>query len=255
MHEKTFGKEVRKALKENGIDLPSIRQMKDMKAMADEPSPEDFKADIEAEKRAESAYERFYEMRSGILNDRSLYLGAEEPEKPEEEVKMVPDGYELVSYYGISPITGKRDIMYETLRNLKTGEEEYPDVIPEWDPDIEVVNAVDWNREAEAYEPIDVGHVHLQKFIADHKKVVKKEEDIDPVLKALKLLAGDDPDFAATRNNVGFNKMDADFGHSLASNNHLSDRQREYGKKLLRKYHRQIPSDLWVEIFGDSRND
>ena len=255
MHEKTFGKEVRKALKENGIDLPSIRQMKDMKAMADEPSPEDFKADIEAEKRAESAYERFYEMRSGILNDRSLYLGAEEPEKLEEEVKMVPDGYELVSYYGISPITGKRDIMYETLKNLETGEEEYPDVIPEWDPDIEVVNAVDWNREAEAYEPIDVGHVHLQKFIAEHKKIVKKEEDIDPVLKALKLLAGDDPDFAATRNNVGFNKMDADFGHSLASNNHLSDRQREYGKKLLRKYHRQIPSDLWIEIFGDARND
>ena len=75
------------------------------------------------------------------------------------------------------------------------------------------------------------------------------------LLKALKLLAGDDPDFAATRNNVGFNKMDADFGHSLAANNHLSDKQREYGKRLLRKYHRQIPSDLWIEIFGDARND
>ena len=255
MHEKTFGKEVKKALKNNGIELPN---MKEMKVMTEKISSEDFRADMEAEKRAESAYEKFYESRAGVMNDPALFLGASEPEPeiPEEVVKMVPEGYELVDYYGLSPLTRKREVVYMTLKNTKTGEEEFPDAIPDWNPVIEVVNAVDWNYNTERYEPIDVMHVHLQEFINRHRKTANPSDNqVDPVLKALKLLAGDDPDFAATRNNVGFNKMDADFGHSLAANNHLSDKQREYGKKLLRKYHRQIPSDLWIEIFGDAKND
>ena len=197
------------------------------------------------------------------MNDPSLFLGAsdlgpddKEPET-EEEVKMVPDGYKLISYYGISPVTGQRDIMYETLKNLKTGEEEYPEVIPEWNPVIEVISAVDWDSNTETYQPIDVIYVHLQKFIARHRK--EKDDancnDTDPVLKALQILAGNDPDFAGVRNNIGFNGRDTEFGHSLASQAHLSPKQREYGKKLLRKYHRQIPKDLWNEIYGGERDE
>ena len=235
MHEKAFGKELRKALKLKGLELPNLREMKEI---VNTPSYEDFKADDEAIARSESAYESFYEQRSGILNDPSLFIGEVNSEpKDTEEFKMVPDGYELVPYWGVSPITGKREVVFETLKDLKTGEEEFPNVIPEWDPVIEVVSHN------------DVMYIHLQKFIKQHN--IKR----DPVLKALQILAGNDPDFAGVRNNIGFNGRDTEFGHSLASQAHLSPKQREYGKKLLRKYHRQIPKDLWDEIYGDERNE
>lgn len=231
MHEKAFGKELRKALKQNGLELPNLREMKEIITL---PSYEDFKADDQAIARSESAYEKFYEQRSGILNDpsMSLYLGANS--KPVEEVKMVPDGYDLVQYYGISPITQKREVLYETLKNLKTNEESFSESV--WDPVIEVANSG------------NVIHVHLQKFIKNHGKL---QDDYDPILKALQILAGNDPDFAGVRNNIGFNGRDTEFGHSLASQSHLSPKQKEYGKKILRKYHRQIPKDLWNEIYGD----
>lgn len=216
MHEKTFGKEVKKALKDAGLELPDLRDMKKYLAEVDTMD----KHPGNAEK---------------------------------QEIKMVPDGYEFVDYYGISPITGKRDIVYVTLKNLRTGEEEFSDVIPEWNPVIEVVNAVEYNQQTESHDPIDVMHVHLQKFIQSHRKITKKESVSDPVLMALKLLAGKDTDFASEKNNIGFNGRDTEFGHSLASNDHLSEKQREWGKRILRKYHRQIPKELWEQIYGDEQ--
>ena len=171
-----------------------------------------------------------------LINMKNIF-GEVNSEPKDTEDKMVPDGYELVPYWGVSPITGKREVVFETLKDLKTGEEEFPNVIPEWDPVIEVVSHN------------DVMYIHLQKFIKQHN--IKR----DPVLKALQILAGNDPDFAGVRNNIGFNGRDTEFGHSLASQAHLSPKQREYGKKLLRKYHKQIPKDLWDEIYGDERNE
>ena len=78
-----------------------------------------------------------------------------------------------------------------------------------------------------------------------------KVEITDPVLKALKFLAGDDLDFASEKNNVGFNKMDVEFGHSLASFTLLSEKQKASAVKMLRKYHRQIPPDLYRAIYGE----
>lgn len=234
MHEKTFGKELRKVLKQNGLELPNLREMKEIITI---PSYEDFKADDQAIARAENGYEKFYESRSGVMNDSGfgLSLSDSEPKNENKEIKMVPEGYELVDYYGISPFTGKREILYMTLRNIKTLEEEFPTVVSEWDPIIEVVDKG------------NIIHMHLQKFIKSKKQ--------DPILKALQILAGNDPDFAGVRNNIGFNGRDTEFGHSLASQSHLSPKQKEYGKKLLRKYHRQIPKDLWDEIFGDEKNE
>ena len=246
VHEKTFAKELRKFLKQNGIELPNLREMKEIITI---PSYEDFRADDQAIARSESAYEKFYEQRSGILNDPSLSIGEVNSETA-EEFKMVPDGYELVQYYGVSPITHRNEVVYETLKNLKTGEEEFPEVTEKWDPVIEVTNAVDWNSNTESYQPADIMHIHLQKFISRQNGKQERKEDADPILKALQILAGNDPDFAGVRNNIGFNGRDTEFGHSLASQSHLSPKQREYGKKILRKYHRQIPKELWGEIYG-----
>ena len=171
-------------------------------------------------------------------NNRNLYSDFGKGTKESKPVKMVPDGYDLVQYYGISPITQKREVLYETLKNLKTNEESLPEAVKEWDPIIEVENSG------------NVIHVHLQKFIKNHGKL---QDDYDPILKALQILAGNDPDFAGVRNNIGFNGRDTEFGHSLASQSHLSPKQKEYGKKILRKYHRQIPKDLWEEIYGDEQ--
>jgi hypothetical protein len=234
MHEKIYGQLLKEVLEKNGIELPNIRKMKEIITI---PSYEDFKADDQAIARAENGYERFYESRSGIMNDSGfgLSLSDLEPKNENKEIKMVPEGYELIDYYGISPFTGKREILYMTLRNIKTLEEEFPTVVSEWDPIIEVVDKG------------NIIHMHLQKFIKSKKQ--------DPILKALQILAGNDPDFAGVRNNIGFNGRDTEFGHSLASQSHLSPKQKEYGKKLLRKYHRQIPKDLWDEIFGDEKNE
>lgn len=196
LNEKTFGKDLKQALKVAGFSLPDMRTMKKV-------------------------------------------MPGSTDEKVMPEIRMVPDGFEMVDYYGISPITGQRDILYVTLKD-KDGNEEFPSVSPEWNPIIEITTHTDRKE----YEP-EVLHVHLQKFIQMN---TKKE---DPVLVALKILAGNDPDFASTKNNIGFNGFDAEFGHSLASNDHLSDKQRELGKRLLKKYHRQIPKQLWEDIYGE----
>lgn len=69
IHEKTFGKELKKTLKVLGFQLPTVKEMKEEITI---PSYEEFKADDDALRRAESAYEAFYEQRSEILHDRSL---------------------------------------------------------------------------------------------------------------------------------------------------------------------------------------
>jgi hypothetical protein len=55
----------------------------------------------------------------------------------------------------------------------------------------------------------------------------------------------DDMDRARERNGEGFNKLDGDFGHSLAEQERpLSPKQAEFGLKLVRKYRRQLSEDL-----------
>ena len=73
----------------------------------------------------------------------------------------------------------------------------------------------------------------------------------DPILVALRILAGNDPDFAQQRNNIGFNGSDATIGHSLANFPYLSEKQQWRAKKILKKYNRQIPPDIYNKIFGD----
>lgn len=61
---------------------------------------------------------------------------------------------------------------------------------------------------------------------------------------AMIYLADDDPDFATVRNDVGFSKFDAEFGHSLAGQiskyGRLSERQWSAATRLAYKYRRQV---------------
>lgn len=74
-------------------------------------------------------------------------------------------------------------------------------------------------------------------------------QQVQAVHAALKLLAGM-CDGAQELDGAGFNKLDTNFGHSLAETPRLSAKQAEYGYKLVQKYRRQIPADLMRSIMG-----
>jgi SWI/SNF-related matrix-associated actin-dependent regulator 1 of chromatin subfamily A len=79
-------------------------------------------------------------------------------------------------------------------------------------------------------------------------------EEARAVHDALRILAGLDADFARERNGVGFNGLDTGFGHSLAEMGSLTAKQASAGKRMIRKYHRQLPSSLTEALgFGAAR--
>lgn len=71
------------------------------------------------------------------------------------------------------------------------------------------------------------------------------------ILEGLRRLAGMDVDRALVVNSMGFNKVDGDIGHSLASQDRLSDRQAVIGLKLVNRYRRQLPEDLVGRAKGE----
>jgi hypothetical protein len=74
----------------------------------------------------------------------------------------------------------------------------------------------------------------------------KKVETIHQVLRTLAGMC----DGAYARDFCGFNANDATFGRDLALKESLSYKQAWAGFNLLRKYHRQIPEDQYVIIYG-----
>jgi SWI/SNF-related matrix-associated actin-dependent regulator 1 of chromatin subfamily A len=58
-------------------------------------------------------------------------------------------------------------------------------------------------------------------------------------------------DMASQQNMAGFNKMDTLIGASLAAEQKLSPRQAALAHKILRKYRRQLPADLYSTLYGD----
>jgi SWI/SNF-related matrix-associated actin-dependent regulator 1 of chromatin subfamily A len=73
--------------------------------------------------------------------------------------------------------------------------------------------------------------------------------EIQAIREMLRNLAGFDPDHARERNEMGFNKIDGEFGHSLAASLHLTQKQAQFGKRLLQKYWRQVPPELYETVF------
>jgi hypothetical protein len=76
-------------------------------------------------------------------------------------------------------------------------------------------------------------------------------EAVGAIHRCLRLLAGT-CDGARRIDGAGFNKMDAEFGHSLANAHALSPKQAVHGQKLIRKYHRQLPADLLQAALGST---
>lgn len=272
MQEKEFGKELKQALKQAGLEIPDMREIKKIinwnpnlglskeeregkTPDTDGPSYEDYRKDEESIARSESAFERHAEIASGSLNDPGLYLGANDPEP--ESVLVVPEGMTLKDYYGISPITGKREVLYVSLVNAKTGKEIMPlkeSCMDGWDPVIEVPEAVDWDPYAESYGPAGVMYIHLRKWIALNR-MMKPEEakknEVNPLVRALRAIAGDDQDYASADNGIGFSGFDTEFGHSLCKRDFLTEKQLPYARKMVWKYRKQLQEHfpaIWKEV-------
>jgi superfamily II DNA/RNA helicase len=77
------------------------------------------------------------------------------------------------------------------------------------------------------------------------RKEIEKEaeiitaEEIEEVHGKLRILAGV-CDFAHSRDMAGFNKFDAPIGHALAEADRLTPKMAILGRKLTKKYHRQL---------------
>jgi len=75
------------------------------------------------------------------------------------------------------------------------------------------------------------------------------QEKIEPLRLALRLLAGM-CDGARTVDGSGFNKMDSNFGKSLATQSTMSPLQAAAAHRMVRKYKKQLPSELYEKIYG-----
>ena len=110
-------------------------------------------------------------------------------------------------------------------------------------PDLDIQELVNsFKDEEEEKIEAELGLSEGPKYVDDKKA--------EPVLQALRLLSDMDGDYARTKNDAGFNKTDTSIGHSFAEKTHLTIKQYEIAKKILKKYHKQIPEELMQEIYS-----
>lgn len=81
------------------------------------------------------------------------------------------------------------------------------------------------------------------------RQIAKEAAEMTPVQiqavhEALRYLAGNDWDYAREHNGVGFNKFDGRIGHELAQRESLTPRQAALGRRIIKKYHRQLGWDV-----------
>ncbi len=88
-----------------------------------------------------------------------------------------------------------------------------------------------------------------ERIVAEASEL--SSEQIEAIIRGLQIIAGS-CDYARERDNAGFNKVDAVIGHSLAEQTCLTAKQAVIGKKLILRYHRQVPSEI-IEIIKKER--
>jgi len=85
--------------------------------------------------------------------------------------------------------------------------------------------------------------------VKEAPKVMMPKLQVDSILRGLKIVAGM-CDGAKEDDGCGFNRLDTAFGKSLAGQTSLSVRQAIVGQKMVLKYKRQLPEDLYSVIKG-----
>ena len=75
------------------------------------------------------------------------------------------------------------------------------------------------------------------------------QPQIEAIHRALQIISGL-CDGAQALDGYGFNKLDTEFGHSLAARESLTQKQARYGRTLAIKYGRQLPAELLAVVKG-----
>lgn len=103
--------------------------------------------------------------------------------------------------------------------------------------------ALDVELSEDALEPITT---EASATKTTTRKIIDAEADqitadqITAIHEGLRTLAAMDNDRAHVRNGVGFSKVDGVIGHSLAGAASLTSRQAVLGRRIIRKYHKQL---------------
>lgn len=77
------------------------------------------------------------------------------------------------------------------------------------------------------------------------------DEQVEAIHIALRLLDGMNQDRAQVQNMAGYNKIDTGIGAELANRATLTKLQAALGHKVLRKYKRQLPADLYASLYTE----
>lgn len=104
-------------------------------------------------------------------------------------------------------------------------------------------------KEMRALTEKEIETVRAAMAAGTKKNNALSEEQVSAIHKTLKSLAGM-CDGAWARDYAGFNAHDAGLGHELALRESLTYKQAWVGFQLLRKYHRQIPVEVYTVIYG-----
>lgn len=116
------------------------------------------------------------------------------------------------------------------------------------------------------YEHLEIKDVEKEKIkifntptTIEKAKIVESEEEKDipkftqeehnNILKAVKII-NNKCDGAIQQDGYGFNKYDTDFGNQLANREYLTPKQLVAAKKMIKKYIRQLPEELYNMIFN-----
>ena len=117
--------------------------------------------------------------------------------------------------------------------------------------------ALDKVTEAAKFEPVIPGEqastANVRREQITLESIGLKPEEVLAIHEALRLLAGLDSDHAAFQNDIGYNGCDTRIGHSLANRLELSPKQAALGKRIIKKYHRQLGAELYSRVFGESK--
>lgn len=106
----------------------------------------------------------------------------------------------------------------------------------------------------EASEPITSINIDLPTKAEMAKEALTVDARLhDAVLEGMQRLAKV-CDYAASKDDHGFNGCDAPIGHSLASRSQLTPKQVVVGRRILIKYHRQLPDHI-NEIIRERKGD
>lgn len=102
----------------------------------------------------------------------------------------------------------------------------------------------DYASEDNSQVTIDEGSAATAKVTP--KEIAEEAEQIPGpcvalIHQGLKQLAGLDGDYASSKNDIGFSKVDTAFGHILANAPKLSPKMAAIGLRLIHKYRKQLP--------------